>query len=71
VRAALYLDAGHVVVDDVPDPTVQQPTDAVVRVVRSCVCGSDLWAYRGTFKREPARASGTSSSAPSRMSAGP
>ena len=34
MRAALYLDAGHVVVDDVPDPTVQQPTDAVVRVVR-------------------------------------
>jgi threonine dehydrogenase-like Zn-dependent dehydrogenase len=53
VRAALYLDAGHVVVDDVPDPTVQLPTDAVVRVVRSCVCGSDLWAYRDTFKREP------------------
>jgi threonine dehydrogenase-like Zn-dependent dehydrogenase len=53
VRAALYLDAGHVIVDDAPDPTVQLPTDVVVRVVRSCVCGSDLWAYRDTFKREP------------------
>jgi threonine dehydrogenase-like Zn-dependent dehydrogenase len=53
VRAALYLDAGHVIVDDVPDPAIQEPTDAVVRVVRSCVCGSDLWAYRDTFKREP------------------
>ena len=53
MRAALYVDAGHVIVDDVPDPTVNKPTDAVVRVVRSCVCGSDLWAYRDTFKREP------------------
>jgi threonine dehydrogenase-like Zn-dependent dehydrogenase len=53
MRAALYLDAGDVVVDDVPDPAVQLPSDAVVRVVRSCVCGSDLWAYRDTFKREP------------------
>jgi hypothetical protein len=52
VRAALYLDAGNVIVDDVPDPAIQLPTDAVVRVVRSCVCGSDLWAYRDTFKRE-------------------
>jgi threonine dehydrogenase-like Zn-dependent dehydrogenase len=53
VRAALYLDAGSVVVDDVPDPRIEAPTDAVVRMVRSCVCGSDLWAYRDTFKREP------------------
>ncbi len=51
MRAALYLDAGNVVVDDVPDPVLQQPTDAIVRVVRSCVCGSDLWAWRDTFKR--------------------
>jgi threonine dehydrogenase-like Zn-dependent dehydrogenase len=53
VRAALYLDAGSIVVDEVPDPAVRLPTDAVVRVVRGCVCGSDLWAYRDTFKREP------------------
>jgi threonine dehydrogenase-like Zn-dependent dehydrogenase len=53
VRAALYVDAGHVIVDEVPDPTIQKPTDAVVRVVRGCVCGSDLWAYRDTFKRQP------------------
>lgn len=51
MRAAVYLDAGNVVVEDVPDPEIHQPTDAVVRVVRSCVCGSDLWAYRDTFKR--------------------
>ena len=32
---------------DVPDPTIDAPTDAVVRVVAGCVCGSDLWPYRG------------------------
>lgn len=33
--------------EELPDPTIQEPTDAVVRVVRACVCGSDLWSYRG------------------------
>jgi alcohol dehydrogenase len=28
-------------------PTIEQPTDAILRVVRACVCGSDLWTYRG------------------------
>jgi threonine dehydrogenase-like Zn-dependent dehydrogenase len=51
VRAALYLSAGNVVVDDVPDASLSQPTDAVVRVLRSCVCGSDLWSYRGVINR--------------------
>jgi threonine dehydrogenase-like Zn-dependent dehydrogenase len=37
--------AGDVRVIDVPDPAIQQPTDALVRVVRACVCGSDLHPY--------------------------
>ena len=37
--------AGDVRVENVPDPTLQQPTDAIVRVVRACVCGSDLHPY--------------------------
>ncbi|WP_438304492.1 zinc-dependent alcohol dehydrogenase family protein [Streptomyces sp. HUAS TT11] len=40
-------------VEDVPDPVVQVPTDAVVRVVQACICGSDLWAYRGESSRKP------------------
>ncbi|WP_328497194.1 zinc-dependent alcohol dehydrogenase family protein [Streptomyces sp. NBC_00414] len=40
-------------VEDVPDPVVRRPGDAVVRVLRSCVCGSDLWAYRGESERKP------------------
>ena len=45
MRATLIHGAGDVRVEDVPDPTIRQPTDAVVRVVRACVCGSDLHPY--------------------------
>ncbi|MFD9193746.1 alcohol dehydrogenase catalytic domain-containing protein [Streptomyces phaeochromogenes] len=45
MRAAFMYKAGDVRVEDTPDPVVKQPTDAVVRVVRSCVCGSDLHPY--------------------------
>jgi threonine dehydrogenase-like Zn-dependent dehydrogenase len=47
--------AGDVRVEDVPDPKLEQPTDAVVRVLRACICGSDLHPYRGM----PASAAGT------------
>jgi threonine dehydrogenase-like Zn-dependent dehydrogenase len=45
MRAALMYGAGDVRVEDVPDPKIQQSTDAIVRVLRSCICGSDLWPY--------------------------
>ncbi|WP_369255657.1 alcohol dehydrogenase catalytic domain-containing protein [Streptomyces sp. R35] len=45
MRATLIYGAGDVRVDEVSDPKIQKPTDAVVRVLRSCVCGSDLWPY--------------------------
>jgi threonine dehydrogenase-like Zn-dependent dehydrogenase len=45
MRATLIYGAGDVRVESVPDPVLQEPTDAVVRVVRSCICGSDLWPY--------------------------
>jgi len=51
MRAAIHQAAGTVTVGDVPDPALVEPTDAVVRVVRACVCGSDLWAYRGVIDR--------------------
>jgi threonine dehydrogenase-like Zn-dependent dehydrogenase len=37
--------AGDVRIEEVPDPTIINPTDAVIRVVRACICGSDLWPY--------------------------
>ena len=62
--------AGDVRVEDVPDPTIQQPTDALVGVTRACVCGSDLHPYHTSMAtaRGPAGWA-TSSSASSRTSA--
>ncbi|MEV6522044.1 alcohol dehydrogenase catalytic domain-containing protein [Longispora sp. NPDC051575] len=40
-------------VTEVPDAALRDPSDAVVRVTHACVCGSDLWAYRGVSKRKP------------------
>ncbi|MEU8518335.1 zinc-dependent alcohol dehydrogenase family protein [Streptomyces sp. NBC_01216] len=40
-------------VEDVPDPVIKESTDVVLRVLRACICGSDLWAYRGESARRP------------------
>ncbi len=47
MRAAVLHAPGDVRVEDRPDPTIEQPTDAIIRVTAACVCGSDLWPYRG------------------------
>lgn len=47
MRAAIFNGPRDITVDEVPDPTITDPTDAVVRVVLACVCGSDLWYWRG------------------------
>jgi threonine dehydrogenase-like Zn-dependent dehydrogenase len=47
--------AGDVRVEEVPEPTIVEPTDAVVRVVRSCICGSDLWPDAGMTPTEHGR----------------
>jgi threonine dehydrogenase-like Zn-dependent dehydrogenase len=44
---AVIHAAGDVRYEERPDPTILEPTDAVVRTVAACVCGSDLWRYRG------------------------
>ncbi|MFE5342389.1 zinc-binding dehydrogenase [Isoptericola sp. NPDC056578] len=53
MRAAVIHGPRDVRVEDRPDPKILTPGDAVVRVVAACVCGSDLWPYRGvtTVKR--------------------
>jgi threonine dehydrogenase-like Zn-dependent dehydrogenase len=45
MRATLMYGAGNVRVEDVPDSVVKLPTDALVRITGSCICGSDLWPY--------------------------
>jgi threonine dehydrogenase-like Zn-dependent dehydrogenase len=52
VRATVYHAPGDVRVENVPDPKLLEPTDAIVRVTHACVCGSDLWFYRGEAKWE-------------------
>ncbi len=47
MRAVTVHGPRDIRVEDRPDPQIQESTDAVVRVRLSCVCGSDLWAYRG------------------------
>jgi threonine dehydrogenase-like Zn-dependent dehydrogenase len=46
MRATIIYGAGDVRVENVPDATIVNPTDAVVRVTRACICGSDLWPYK-------------------------
>jgi threonine dehydrogenase-like Zn-dependent dehydrogenase len=56
VRATLIHAPRDIRLEDLPDPVLRLPGDAVVRVVASCVCGSDLWPYRGvTETTEPHR----------------
>jgi threonine dehydrogenase-like Zn-dependent dehydrogenase len=56
MRATYIYGAGDIRVINVPDPVIEQPTDAMVRVVRACICGSDLHPYHNM----PATAEGSS-----------
>jgi threonine dehydrogenase-like Zn-dependent dehydrogenase len=47
MRATVMYRAGDVRTENIPDPQIVQPTDAVVVVSRACICGSDLWPYKG------------------------
>ncbi|PZE70890.1 zinc-dependent alcohol dehydrogenase family protein [Curtobacterium sp. MCBD17_019] len=47
MRATIMHAARDVRVDEREKPTIQQPTDAIIKLVAACVCGSDLWPYRG------------------------
>ncbi|MEU0278934.1 zinc-dependent alcohol dehydrogenase family protein [Streptomyces sp. NPDC088147] len=51
MRATVIHGLNDIRIEEVPDPVVRRPTDAVVRVVNACICGSDLWAYRGVASR--------------------
>jgi hypothetical protein len=47
VKATFLYAPGDIRVEEAPDPVILAPTDAIVRVTAACVCGSDLWPYRG------------------------
>jgi threonine dehydrogenase-like Zn-dependent dehydrogenase len=50
--------AGDVRIENVPDPKIAEPTDAVIRVTRACVCGSDLWPYQKMERSDTGRVMG-------------
>lgn len=47
MRGTILHAPGDVRFEERPDPVIKEPTDAIVRTVAACVCGSDLWPYRG------------------------
>ncbi|MCU1641459.1 MAG: threonine dehydrogenase-like protein [Nocardia sp.] len=47
MRGAVIYAPGDVRFEERPDPEISAPTDAIIRTVATCVCGSDLWSYRG------------------------
>lgn len=47
MRAVIMHAPGNVTVEDMPMPTILEPTDAIIKLAATCICGSDLWPYRG------------------------
>ena len=58
MRATVMYKAGDVRVENVPDPALHEPTDAIVRVRQACICGSDLWPYQSMPLNEDGRRMG-------------
>jgi len=49
MKAVVWRDVGKVSIDDVPEPRIQDPTDAIVRITTTAICGTDLHFVRGTM----------------------
>lgn len=49
MKAVVFHGVGDIRVDDVPEPKIQDPTDAIVRITASAICGTDLHMIRGTL----------------------
>lgn len=58
MRATVMYGAGDVRVENVPDARLIEPTDALVRVTRAAICGSDLWPYKSMQPSETGRRMG-------------
>jgi len=52
MRAAIFNGPGDIGVEERPRPEIEAPTDAIVRVTHTAICGSDLWFYRGDSDRD-------------------
>ena len=49
MKAVVFHGVGDIRLDDVPEPKIEQPTDAIVRLTASAICGTDLHMVRGTM----------------------
>ncbi|NQL62679.1 alcohol dehydrogenase catalytic domain-containing protein [Streptococcus suis] len=45
MKTAIFEKAGSMIIEEVNKPMIQAPDDAIIKIVRACVCGSDLWSY--------------------------
>lgn len=45
MKTAIFAEPGKMVIKEAAKPTLQADDDVIIRVIRTCVCGSDLWAY--------------------------
>ena len=50
MKTAVFVEPGKMEARELPKAEIKKPTDAVLKIVRACVCGSDLWWYRGISK---------------------
>lgn len=58
MRATVMFEAGDVRIQNVSDPKIVEPTDAIIRVTRACICGSDLWPYKSMKHSDAGRVMG-------------
>jgi len=52
MKVAIFYNPGDIRVEDFPDPQIKDPEDSIIRVAYSCICGSDLWSFRGKSDRQ-------------------
>ena len=52
MKALVYHGPWNVQIDDKPQPTIQHPEDAILRITSTAICGSDLHLYHGTVPRD-------------------
>ena len=52
MKSAIFVEKGKVAIQEIDKPHIIESDDVVIRVVRSCVCGSDLWSYRGDDEKQ-------------------
>ncbi|MHC1510303.1 alcohol dehydrogenase catalytic domain-containing protein [Pediococcus pentosaceus] len=52
MKAAVFIEPGKVEIKEVPNPKIDGDNQAIIRIVRASVCGSDLWWYRGISERQ-------------------